>query len=172
MTHHEQFIIKVGDLLRNPWKIDTLEVDSFALPDIEWLTSAWVTGTLTLQGVTDGSVKIMIKELKALVSDTCDISGEDYERQVEVKNFDARFSSAENMGYDRVYDELFPLDPSWETINIYDFLVQSIRLQEPLVHIKPGNEKLLDDYESYEDYEENQEDEENGGIGNNNVIFH
>ena len=169
MTHHEQFIIKVGDLLRNPWKIDILEVDSFDLPDIEWLTSAWVTGTLTLQGVTDWSVKVMIKELKALVNDTCDISGEDYERQVEVINFDTRFSSAEDMGDDRVYDELFPLDASSETINIYDFLVQSIRLQEPLVHIKPGNEKLLDDYE---DYEETEEDEENSGIGNNNVIFH
>ena len=110
-----------------------------------------------------------IKELHALVKDTCDISGEEYERQVEVKDFDTRFSSQEDMGDDRVYDELFPLNAQSETINIYDFLVQSIKLQEPLVHIKPGNEKLLDDYEMGEDDDEN---EESAGIGNNNVIFH
>ena len=170
MTHHEQFVIKVWDLLRNPWKIDTLEIDGFFLEDIEWLSPEWISWTLSLQWVTDGSVKVVIKDATAVVHDICDISGEEYERQVEVKDFDARFSAAEDMGEDRVYDELFPLDPTSETINVYDLLVQSIKLQEPLVHIKPGNEKLLDDYESDED---DDYDYEESSLGwNNNIVFH
>lgn len=165
MTHQEQFIIKVGDLLRNPGTLDTISIDNFLLPDVTGLTSEWVTGILTLQGVTDGSVKVNIKELHAWVDDICDISGEEYKRQVEVRNFDTRFSAQEDIGDDRVYDELFPLNAQSESINIYDFLVQSIKLQEPLVHIKPGNEKLLDEYET-------DDDEDTGAIGNNNINFH
>ncbi len=156
--------------MRNPGKIDTMEFTDFFLEDIQWLTSKWVSGEISLQGVTDGSVKVMIKEATALIDDICDISGEDYQRQVEVKNFDSRFSAEEDMGEDRVYDELFPLDSTSETINIYDLLVQSIKLQEPLVHIKPGNEKLLDNYESDEDEENDYE--ESSLWGNNNIVFH
>ena len=101
----------------------------------------------------------MIKHAHARIHDICDISGEEYERQVEVKDFDARFASDTKEDQDQIYDDLFPLNPQSETINIYDFLVQSIKLQEPLVHIKPGKEHLLDDYESeseddYEDLDE------------------
>ena len=147
-----------------------MDFESFFLDDIPWLTPEWVSWTISLQGVTDGSVKVVIKQATASIDDICDISGEDYQRQVEVKNFDSRFSAAEDMGEDRVYDELFPLDPTGETINIYDLLVQSIKLQEPLVHIKPGNEKLLDDYESDEDEEDDYEESSLGG--NNNIVFH
>ena len=170
MTHHEQFVIKVGDLLRNPGRLDTMEIDGFVLEDIEGLSSDGVTGTITLQGVTDGSVKVVIKKATAQIQSTCDISGEEYQRQVEVKDFDARFSSDIEDGDDRVYDDIFPLDGTSETINIYDLIVQSIKLQEPLVHIKPGNEHLLDDYESDED--EDDDYEESGLSGNNNIVFH
>lgn len=160
----------MGDLLRNPGRLDTMEIDGFVLEDIEGLSSDGVTGTITLQGVTDGSVKVVIKKATAQIQSTCDISGEEYQRQVEVKDFDARFSSDIEDGDDRVYDDIFPLDGTSETINIYDLIVQSIKLQEPLVHIKPGNEHLLDDYESDED--EDDDYEESGLSGNNNIVFH
>lgn len=147
-----------------------MKFSEFVLEDIQWLTSAWVSGELSLQWVTDGSVKVLIKQAHATIDDICDISGEEYERQVEVKDFDARFSAQEDIGEDRVYDEVFPLDPTSETINIYDLLVQSIKLQEPLVHVKPGNEHLLDDFESDEDEDDDYED--SGLGGNNNIVFH
>lgn len=156
MTHVEQYVIKVGDLLRNPGRIDTINFENFLLPAVQGLTDEGVSGKISLQGVTDGSVKVVIAELHACIDDQCDISGEPYQRQVKVKDFDARFSAQEEIGEDRVYDEVFPLDTSSETINIYDLLVQSIILQEPLVHIKPGNESLLDDFEDDENYEDSQ----------------
>ena len=104
----------------------------------------------------DGSVKAIIKNATAVVSDVCDLSGEEYDRVIDIKNFDARFSTdVDGEDKDRVYDELFPLDPQGETITIYDLLLQSIKLQEPIVHIKPGKEYLLDEYdEDEEEYED------------------
>jgi hypothetical protein len=65
-----------------------------------------------VQGVSDGSVKVIIKEAKAVVTSICDVSSEPYDRLIEIKNFDARFSSDVEVSEDRVYDELFALNAS------------------------------------------------------------
>jgi hypothetical protein len=36
---------------------------------------------------------VIIKQAHAIVSDICDLSGESYDRVVEIKDFDARFSA-------------------------------------------------------------------------------
>lgn len=169
MIHRDNaFVIKVWDLLRNPWKLDTIEFDHLLSPDIQGLSSDGVSWSLVLQWVNDGSVKVVVKYAKAVVSDICDLSGETYDRVVEVKDFDARFSTEVQGGDDEcVYDELFPLDSQGEVIDIYDLLLQSIKLQEPVVHIKPGKEYLLDEYD--EDIEDSDEDDVQTS---SNIVFH
>ena len=168
MIHRDNaFVIKVWDLLRNPWRLDTIDFDHLMIEDLPGLSDKGVSWTLILQWVNDGSVKAIIKNATAVVSDVCDLSGEEYDRIIDIKNFDARFSTdVDGEDKDRVYDELFPLDPQGETITIYDLLLQSIKLQEPIVHIKPGKEYLLDEYD--ED-EEAYEDED---LSTWNVLFH
>ncbi len=162
------FVIKVWDLLRHPWRLDTVTFDQLMIEDISWLSPEGVSGTLVIQWVNDGSVKVLIKQAKARVSEICDLSGEEYDREVLVENFDGRFSTeADSTDEDRVYDELFPLDGSGETINIYDLLVQSIKLQEPVVHIKPGKEYLLDEYD-----ENDFDDEADEDVATGNILFH
>lgn len=171
MLHTDSaFVIKVWDLLRNPWRLDTLSFDHLMIEDIVWLSADGISGTLVLQWVNDGSVKVIIKQAHAIVSDICDLSGESYDRVVEIKDFDARFSADVDWeDTERVYDELFPLDPQWETISIYDLLFQSIKLQEPIVHIKPWKEYLLDEYdEDSEEYGDSNDDEQTSS----NIIFH
>lgn len=155
-------------MLRNPGRLDTIDFDHFILQDIEWLSADGVSWSFVLQWVNDGSVKVIIKYAKAIISDICDLSWESYDRVIEVKDFDARFSTEVQAGDDElVYDELFPLDPQGEFINIYDMLVQSIKLQEPVVHIKPGKEYLLDEYD--EDIDDlDDEDTQTGS----NIVFH
>lgn len=128
------------------------------LPDIPNLSEDGLSGTLILQWVNDGSVKVIIKEAQWILTYTCDLSNEEYDAEVKVKNFDWRFVSDMSEHDDGSYDDLFPLDPQSETINIYDLLVQGIKLQEPIVHIKPGKEYLLDEYSEDEedDYETEQ----------------
>ncbi len=168
MIHHDNaFVIKVWDLLRNPWRLDTIDFDHLMIEDLSGLSADGVSWTLVLQWVNDGSVKAIIKNAKAMVSDVCDLSGEEYDRVIDIKNFDARFSTdVDGEDKDRVYDELFPLDPQGETITIYDLLLQSIKLQEPIVHIKPGKEYLLDEYDE-DDGEDKDED-----LSTWNVVFH
>ncbi len=158
MNHRDNaFMIKVGDLLRNVGKLDTVHFNNLMIEDIHGLSPEWVSGVLTIQWVADGSVKVIIKQAHAMVLDICDLSGEEYPRQVEVRNFDARFSmELQSDDDDRVYDELFPLDNNGEVINIYDLLLQSIRIQEPILHIKPGKEYLFDEFSSGEEDDDEQ----------------
>ncbi len=168
MIHRDHaFVIKVWDLLRNPGRLDTITFDHLMIDEIPWLSADGVSWALVLQWVNDGSVKAIIQYATARVSDVCDLSGESYERLVEIKDFDARFSTdVDGEDKDRVYDELFPLDPQGETINIYDLLLQSIKLQEPIVHIKPGKEYLLDEYD------EDEGDDEDEDLTTGNIVFH
>lgn len=147
--------------------MDTLNFDNLAIEDIKWLSWDGVSWTLVLQWVNDGSIKAVVKYAKATISDICDLSGEAYDRVVEITDFDARFSTdISNENVDIVYDELFPLDPQGEFISIYDLLFQSIKLQEPVVHIKPGKEYLLDEYD--EDIEITNDDSQTWS----NIVFH
>lgn len=107
-------------------------------------------------------MKLTIQEAHASIQELCDLSGEEYQKQVEVKNFTVRFSEDEEFSELRVYDDVFPLDAVSESIDIYDVLVQSILIQEPLVHIKPGKEYLLDEYE----------DDGSENVEKGNVRFH
>jgi hypothetical protein len=134
------------------------------IEDLVGLSDVGISGSLLLQWVNDGSVKVIIKNATARISSICDLSGEEYDRLIDVKNFDARFSSdIDSEDQDRVYDELFPMDPQWETITIYDLLVQSIRLQEPIVFIKPGKEYLFDEYDE-DDGDYTDEDTSQGNV--------
>ena len=153
------------DLLRAPWRLDTIQFENLILEDLTGLSAEGISWTLLLQWVSDGSVKVIIKHARATLSSICDISGEPYDREVVIKDFDARFSPDVN-GEDesRVYDELFPLDPQWESITIYDLLAQGIRLQDPIVFIKPGKEHLWDMYA--EDADEDMD------LATGNVLFH
>lgn len=144
---HRDFVLKIWDLLRDPTRLDRVEFENVNLADVQWLDEGGYSGVLSLQGVTDGSIKVTIEEAQATINDVCDLSGESYQRQVEVEDFTVRFSDEEAQDDMRVYDEVFPLHPNSEVIDVYDLLVQSIVLQEPLVHIKPGKEYLLDEYE-------------------------
>lgn len=38
MSHTNKFVIKVGDLLRNPGRIDTMELDTLMLDHIDGLS--------------------------------------------------------------------------------------------------------------------------------------
>lgn len=144
--------------MRNPGQLDNLPFEHMMLPDIPNLSEDGLSGTLILQWVNDGSVKVIIKEAIWTLTYTCDLSNEEYDAVVKIKNFDGRFVSDMSEHDDGSYDDLFPLDPQSETINIYDLLVQSIKLQEPIVHIKPGKEYLLDEYaeDEEDDYETEQ----------------
>ncbi len=166
MSHVHWFIIKVGDLLRNPGHIDMIDLAYDQLDDVPELVGTWLVGTLRIQWVSDGSVKATL-DAQVQIEYICDLSNEPYETSIQIDDFYARFV-ADQDDDDKYYDDVFVLDSAGEFIDIYDFLVQAIKLQEPIRHIKPGKEYLLDEFAAEEDEDEIEDGFAIGG----GVYFH
>jgi hypothetical protein len=152
--HTSSLVIKVWDLLRNPWKIDTISCEWIMIEDLDGLTQDWISAIFLLQGVNGSSVKVLIQDLKATISDICELSGEEYDRPVSLRNKSITYSShvsAQSLEDESLYDETIPRDWVHEMIDLQDAVRQLIYLDAPLVRIKPGNEYILDQFESWDD---------------------
>lgn len=150
--HNSSFALKVSDLLRNPGKIDYLSFEGLRTDQVPGLSSEGIAVHLRLQWVSDGSVKVTIEELKATIHDICDLSNEEYDRIVAISHKSASYDQSVGVSLDdKVYNDDFPFANEHETINLEDFLVQCIVLETPLVRIKPGNEYLLNNFDSDEE---------------------
>lgn len=154
--HNSSFVIKVADLLRNPGKLDFIVVDNLWTDKLDGLNDEGISLKIALQWVSDWSVKVTIEEAKAIIRDVCDLSWEEYDRIVSLSDRSSSYSQSVGMSVDdKVYDDEFPFASEHETIDLEDFIVQSIQLEKPLVSIKPWKEYLLDEFESEEDDENN-----------------
>lgn len=148
-------VIKVSDLLRHPTSSDELSIIDCMIDTIPHLRSPGISALCRLQSTNDGIIVVTLSDVRAQIDDVCDISGESYIRDVYIDFAEGRFSPevAFHSDPDYVYEDDFPFLPDGESIDIQDMLTQAVVLQEPLVHIKPGKEYLLD--ESEEDGEDN-----------------
>ena len=147
-------VIKVWDLLRNPGKIDIVSCEWVLLDGLEWLTSDGISVTLALQWINGGSIKVIVKNLEAMLSDVCDLSGEEYDRKVTLIDKHITYSNSlpEDISDDNsLYDDTLPRDGEHEMIDLQDGIRQLIILETPLVRIKPGKEYILDQFDDGDD---------------------
>lgn len=151
--HHTSLAIKVWDLLRNLGKIDTVLLDGIMIDSIEWLTERGVSWTLKIQWLNSTSIKVYVEELSATIKDICDLSWEDYERSIVIRDKEIIYSSSvsfEDLDDDSLYDDIIPRDGEHESIDLQDGLRQLIYFENPIVHIKPGKEYILDQFEDWD----------------------
>ncbi len=151
--HHTSLVIKVWDLLRNLGKIDTVLLDGIMIDSIEWLTERGVSWTLKIQWLNSTSIKVYVEELSATIQDICDLSWEDYERNVLIRDKEIIYSSSvssKDLDDDSLYDDIIPRDWEHESIDLQDGLRQLIYFENPIVHIKPGKEYILDQFEDWD----------------------
>lgn len=152
--HHTSLVIKVWDLLRNLGKIDTVLLDGIMIDSIEWLAERGVSWTLKIQWLNSTSIKVYVEELSATIQDICDLSWEDYERNVLIRDKEIIYSSSvssKDFEDDSLYDDIIPRDGEHESIDLQDGLRQLIYFESPIVHIKPGKEYILDQFEDWDD---------------------
>lgn len=152
--HVKWFVIKVWDLLRNPGKVDEIRFDNLTMQSFVDLTSGWVSGILLLQGINESTVRVTVQSLVAHVRDICDLSWEEFEREVVIEDKDLIYSSAiavDEFDNNSLYDNLFPRDGVHESLDLEDGLRQLIEGEQPVVAIKPGNEYILDQFDSDDD---------------------
>lgn len=146
-------VIKVSDLLRHPTSSDELSIVDCMIDTVPHLRSPGISALCRLQSTNDGIIAVTLSDIHAQIDDVCDMSGESYIRDVYIDFFEWRFSPEVDFRNDSdyVYEDDFAFLPDGESIDIQDMLTQAIILQEPLVHIKPGNEYLLDTIEESEE---------------------
>ncbi len=147
-------VIKVSDLLRNATYADEVAIEDCMIA-IPHLRAPGVSAVCRLQSTNDGMIVATLSDIVAQIDDICDLSGESYIRSVYIDSYQWKFNAdvAFHADPNYVYEDDFPFLPDGESIDIEDMLVQAIVLQEPLIHIKPGNEHIIDDiYEDQEEY--------------------
>lgn len=147
---HTSCIIKVSDLLRRPSSSDELVIEDCMIDAIPHLRVPGVSALCRFQSTSDGTIVVTLSDITATIDDICDLSGESYIRDIHITSYEWKFSPDVVFHDDPyyVYEDDFPFLSDGESINIEDMIIQSIILQEPLVHIKPGKEIILSDNDS------------------------
>ena len=140
------FELKVSDLLKDPGKIDSIDFEKLFSENIENLSKDGISGSLTFQSINDTTILFSVENLKCKIRDNCDTCLEDYDREVFCEEYKTKFEipNDEYMQDDESpeSEEVFPINPKSETINIEDFLRQAIFMQEPFLKKCDACEKI------------------------------
>ena len=124
----------MADLLLNPGQTDTIKFDSKFSNKIEWLGSAGISWEVFLQGLNDKEIKVVLKNIKAKIKDSCSICWEDFEREVFIPYFETKFvvPAIHQDLSEQIHDEEFLINTKNDTINLEELITQSIILAAPL----------------------------------------
>jgi len=128
------FNIKISDLLLSPWKKDKIVFEKKFTSQLPWLGPEGISWEVHIEWLNEWEVKVELKNIKARIKDTCSRCGEEYRRDVHVKNFETKFvvPSRHHDITENIHDEEFLINTKNETIDIEDLVVQSIQLEAPL----------------------------------------
>ena len=131
----QSFVIKVADLLNQPWKQDEMSFEKKFTEQLPNLNEKWLSWNVLLQSLDKNSILVTLTDVSWVLEDVCDVCQKTFKRKVVWNIYDAKFILPE---YDRDdeesgTEEIFPIDSKDETINIEDMVVQNIVLQDPIV---------------------------------------
>ncbi len=163
------FTIKVSDLLRNPWQTDSIEFEHTHTEKVKNLDSEWISGVIQLQSINDSTVWVILENIQCKINDTCDMCLNNYLRKVKNEEYKAKFEipndnySQENSDdfFNIHEEEIFPLNPKTESIDVEDMIVQAIGLETPFTKKCP----------QCEDKETQDDNDEEFNTSSGNIIF-
>ena len=140
------YIIQVADLLQKVWKGDSITIEKVLLDDALWLTDEWVSCLLQLQSVNDTAVLATFTDIKAKIKRKSDFSDEIFTDNIFVEKYQVRFVLDFDHNNDHAYDDVFPIDHKWLTIDISLPLYHALFVEEPIVNIAPEEEEMYKKY--------------------------
>lgn len=164
----KSFIIKIGDLLKETGRSDQITLQQKWTGLIPGLTEKGISWIVSLQSLSKDSVYVDIEDIACSIDSICDTCETPFVREVAIDHYWAKFILGEEnqkLEQEHSEEEVFPINPRDEGIDIEDMIVQAIRLDEPIVnHCAICAKKIaeLPDEEADPDYFE----------GNNNIIIH
>lgn len=163
----KSFVIKVGDLLKEGWKSDSIEFEWKSTSELPELDKKWISWTVVLKSLNQNSLYVSLEDILCNIEDTCDRCWANYTRKVENPEYIARFVINEKIKQEEQEtseEEIFIINARDESIDLEPMIIQSIRLQDPFIKHCPKCEKEIAN--------KPDEDEEEEFIGRGNIIFH
>lgn len=147
---------KVGDLLHNPWLVDTIDFSERYVDSMPNILAPGVSGTITMQALNNYSVQVFVTNIVCTVEDISDISGEPFTRDISVDEYEVLFTLPEdNVDMDEVYssfNDIYYISAKDFSIDLEDCMANAIKSQDPIVK-KKDDESLsdwwIDEYEMY-----------------------
>lgn len=136
------WIVKVWDLLTQPGSDDLISRSNQAIETFPNITSDNLDITMKIVAVNHHEVWITIIWLRCSFNETCDYSGQEYIRTLEIVKAEQETLRFAHKSYD---DEVYSISTRDNTINILDPITQLIKLHEPVSKVAPWYEFLEDD---------------------------
>lgn len=148
MNHNEQLkmvtysrTIKVGDLLTTTWSEDIITRTNQPIDTIPNITNDKLDLRFKITSVNHNEVWITILWLKAAFHETCDYSGAEFIRTLQITQEDKevlRFAIPDNSKHTpSEHDEVYPINSRDNTIQFLEPITQLIKLYEPVSMIAP-----------------------------------
>ncbi len=161
------FVIKVSDLLKTPGGKDEIEFEGLITDKLQGLTKEGIKWIVELQALNDKTIYVTLLHVAAKVNDKSDLSWKAFVREATAKDFSAKFVlefTNQEDAQREIFDEEFPINEKSETINLEDFVVQAIQLQEPIVKLAKGEEKELENIDDMDDFDTFEEWKVSGAV--------
>ncbi len=164
----KNFIIKVGDLLQEWGKTDSISFNHKSSSWISNLANKWISWTVNFHSLNQDSLYVSLEDISCEINEICDRCWISYVRKVNVPSYVSRFVLNEKIKQEEEQtsdEEIFLINTRDETIDIEPMIIQSIFLEEPFVkHCQSCEKEIINDID--------WEDIEGNFLWNWNIIFH
>ena len=163
----KNFVIKVGDLLREGWKADTLSFSNKESKYLEKCSKDGISGEILIRSIDQDSLYVNVEHISCVFDETCDRCGASYKRPVETHWYTARFVASEQIKKEEqetTDEEIFLINTRDETIDLELLIIQAIKIDDPFISHCPDCKKEI---ESLPD-----DDEDDSLISWGNIVFH
>lgn len=148
---HSSVTLKVGDLLHHPGTRDTIQLKNQWGVDLPELEDSWISGSISLIALNSSDIQTEFLDLEAAFNRTCDRCGKTFNEVVNIDWFEVKYSF--NTDDSLREEEVLPIDPKDETINISEPLRHAFLLEESAIHTcdtcKLELENIEDESEDY-----------------------
>lgn len=108
MMQHSEFQVKISDMLQSK-VTDTLSFENKMLKEVPNLTQDGVSGQVTLQSLGKDAIFVTIDELSCSVTEICDRCGAEYERDLRIFDYTAKYVLDLNED-EQKEEEVLPID--------------------------------------------------------------
>ena len=128
------FKIKAADILQDSSLHDSVKFEwkfSTLLPQ---LTEPWVSASITIQWLDNRTILLTFEDIVAYTTAECDICWEEFIQEHRLERLEAKCFFDDDV-MTQEFDDVIQWDTRTKTIDVENFLIESLRLSLPVVNV-------------------------------------